>query len=172
MKKIYSYCSLALLAGLSLSSCSRSDYTFKPGTGSYHTAQSATVVSAPIANTEVVAAAIQPTAVAIAKVAATPLTPAPAQPAAVAKSAKPTKLAGVQKAVATKLAKKLQARHTEAAQADQVQSKAGRAGLIMGIGLVILLIGGLIGGTNFVATIGGVVFLVGLVMLIIALISS
>jgi formate/nitrite transporter FocA (FNT family) len=68
--------------------------------------------------------------------------------------------------------KKIQARHAETAQADQAQSKAGRAGLIIGIGLVILLIGGLIGGANFVATIGGIVFLVGLIMLIIALISG
>jgi formate/nitrite transporter FocA (FNT family) len=51
-------------------------------------------------------------------------------------------------------------------------SSAGRAGIFIGIGAVVILIGGLIGGANFVSTIGGIIFLTGLVMLVIALIRG
>lgn len=67
---------------------------------------------------------------------------------------------------------KAQATHQNTTQVAQTASKAGRAGLVILVGLAVILIGGLIGGANIVVTIGGAIFVVGLILLLIALIKG
>ncbi|MCC2546884.1 TM2 domain-containing protein [Hymenobacter sp. BT175] len=45
MTKIYTYCLLTLLSVASLSSCSRSNYAFQPGTSPYHASQAVTAAA-------------------------------------------------------------------------------------------------------------------------------
>jgi len=72
----------------------------------------------------------------------------------------------------TKQLAKAQAAHQNTTQVAQTASKAGRAGLVILVGLAVILIGGLIGGANVVVTIGGAIFVVGLILLLIALIKG
>ncbi|WP_185816878.1 hypothetical protein [Hymenobacter metallilatus] len=175
MSKLYAYLVGTVLATASLVSCNSSHYAFRPATSPYHEVTNR-VTAQP-------APAALPLAVSAGKPAAAPAAPAPSAPAAPAATASrkamtparhlvlPGKAGIFQRAAVAKVTKQLR-RQPDVAKAGQAQSKAGTAGIVIGIGLVILLIGGLIGGTNFVATIGGVTFLVGLIMLIIALISG
>lgn len=175
MKHYYKHVLTALVAATSLGACNRAEYSFRPGTGSYHAPKSSVVIQStpapePVAPTEGVATAT-PSAPTPTRPHAAPVAPAPKAAAAPAAS----KLALLPRAAVAKTVSKLSQRlerKTEVARGRKGKSGVGTAAIVIGIGLVILLIGGLIGGTNFVATIGGVTFLVGLIMLIIALIKG
>lgn len=81
----------------------------------------------------------------------------------------------VQRVALKSALKKLTAKstsHQNITATQHTASKAGKAALVLAIGAVIILIGGLIGGANIVVTIGGIAFIVGLIMLIIALING
>ncbi|MCA8831471.1 hypothetical protein [Hymenobacter pini] len=175
MFKFYAYLAGTVLAATSLASCSSSHYAFRPNTPAYHEVASQVQVQPAPAATPSATPAEQPAATPAAPVSAAAqkpaVTPGRKAVAPARRLVLPGKVGLLQRAALAKVTKQLH-RQPEIAKAGQAQSKAGTAGIVIGIGLVILLIGGLIGGTNFVATIGGVTFLVGLIMLIIALISG
>ncbi len=81
----------------------------------------------------------------------------------------------VQQLVLKKVVKQLakaQAARQNTTQVAQTASKAGKAGLVILAGLAVILLGGLIGGANVVVTIGGAIFVVGLILLLIALVRG
>ncbi|QJX45928.1 hypothetical protein HMJ29_02830 [Hymenobacter taeanensis] len=172
MKKIYTYLAGAVMAAASLASCSSNHFAFAPSASAYHSV----AVHAPSSTTSTE----ELSAVNSAERAATAPKPTVLTEPQSAKHLKQqlitatpaaAPLSAAKRIVVAKVAKQLH-KHAEVAKASQEQSRAGRAGLVIGIGAVLILIGGLIGGTNIVATIGGIAFIVGLILLIIALISG
>ncbi|WP_303310434.1 hypothetical protein [Hymenobacter sp. BT730] len=173
MNKFYAYAAGALLAVTSLASCSSSHYAFKAGASPYH---DATV------RPQVVAEVPQPAVVAPVVIAAAPIKSSPTAPRAVHQTAAVSKMASAtqrlniaQRSVIAKVTARVDntlRKHQDVSKRRNGMSRAGRAGIVIGVGLVIILIGGLIGGANIVSTIGGVTFLVGLILLIIALVSG
>ena len=181
MKKTYAYLSAALVMVASLSSCSRSDYAFKPAVSPYHVTAVAPTTAAATAETPSATAGSTfsdtPTSVLRVPRAAQPVAVAKAKaekPDAIVRLAKPiVKASKLQKMVAAKVIKQLRKKQ-EVTHANQVQSRAGRAALIGLIGLALLFAGAGIGDTfgGIVATIGLIGFIVGVVILIIALING
>jgi hypothetical protein len=181
MRKIYSYITLALLTSASLSSCSRTDYAFKPNTSPYHGIQQSVSV-APARTAENAATEVTSSSTAIAETAVTPVSPA-AIVAPVRKAklhAKPTAVAPkltlttVPKKVVDKLVRTVDKqldKHQDAAAVNQPASKAGRAAIVGGVGLLLLLLGGA-AEIGIIALIGLIAFLVGAIMLVIALING
>ncbi|MCC2546882.1 TM2 domain-containing protein [Hymenobacter sp. BT175] len=94
MKKFFSYLSVAVLSAASLSSCSRSNYAFQPGTSPYHASQAVTA-AAPAAEATASVEAAAPVAIEA----------APAQVAAKALAA-PAKRVASPRAVAAPVAAK------------------------------------------------------------------
>ncbi|MBW3128808.1 hypothetical protein [Hymenobacter profundi] len=181
MNKLYIHLAGVLLAATSLTSCNKSQYAFKPTVSPYHVNTTQKRVAVVTEEPKSASAALAETHVSSDLIIATSATQTQfAKPNI--KGEKPSFKAVMQKpggkvrqmAVAGvfKQLRKPLAQHNEVSKVRRGMSSAGRAGIIIGIGAVILLIGGLIGGTNFVATIGGIVFLVGVVLLIIALING
>jgi hypothetical protein len=171
MKKLYSLLSFTLLSALSLTSCSRSEYAFRSGTGAYHTtekttAQVAPSTAAPVIETPHVEDSTPVTPVAAGKAV---VHTARVKSEATVTNTKPAKLNAVQKAVVTKLAKHV-AKKSEVASAHQTQSKAGKAAVVTLIGLVLLLLG--VAGVPIVGLIGLIAFIVGIILLIIALVNG
>lgn len=170
MRKIYICLSAALVATSSLSSCSRSNYAFQPAASAYHetfrrteAAEEPIVVSAAVgSNNQLPTRSLS----AQQKIAVSRPTQVLAKPYGFL--AKKTAITALAKRIAAHQPNK----HQEIARKKRGNSGAGTAGIVIGIGALILLIGGLIGGANIVATIGGIVFLVGLIMLIVALIKG
>ena len=181
MKKIYSYITLALLTSATLSSCSRTDYAFKPNTSPYHGVQQSVRVAtaAPVeqADESVVASEVPQSAAAAISVATSVAPARPAKLNAKLKAVTPAKLAvtTVPKKVVEKLAHAVEKqldKHQDAAAINQpAASKAGRAAIVGGIGLLLLILGGA-AGIGILALLGLIAFLVGAVMLIIALING
>lgn len=180
MRKIYSYITLVLLTSASLSSCSRADYVFKPNASPYHGVQQSVAI-APTYTTK--RAAAQVVSNEISEPAATPVSVASiAAPVRHAKlNAKSTVIAPnkltlntVPKKAVDKLVyvvgKQLN-KNQDAAAVNQPASKAGRAAIIGGIGLLLLLLGGA-AEIGIIALLGLIAFLVGAVMLIVALVNG
>lgn len=181
MKKIYSYITLALLTSATLSSCSRTDYAFKPNTSPYHGVQQSVRVApaAPVEQADESMAASE-VAKPVAPSVSVATTVAPARPAklnAKPKAVAPTKLAvsAVSKKAAEKLAhvvdKQLSKHQDAAAVNSPTASKAGRAAIVGGIGLLLLLLGGA-AGVGLIALLGLIALIVGAVMLIVALVNG
>ena len=190
MNKVYSLLAVLCIAATSLTSCSRSDYAFNNKVPAYLGSKRVQPVAKPTpvpATTETVADALPTTKV----VAATPApaatsakalvdTPSLAQAtpvavAAIASVAKVVKPSLVQRVLLRKVVKRLDEGHTihqNAVNVKHAASKVGSSALVLLAGAVIILIGGLIGGANIVVTIGVIVFIVGLVLLILALVNG
>jgi hypothetical protein len=178
MKKIYSFALTLLVGAASLTSCSRANYAFTNKVPAYlNSEQTATdtaqlpnapevvvkTENLPVAGNPAIAPSVQsPAASVAARTLAIP-------PAKVVRQSLAQRLVVKQ---LTKQLNKVAAHSHNAARTEHTASAAGRAGLVILAGVIILLIGGLIGGLNFVATIGGIVFLVGLILLILALIRG
>jgi hypothetical protein len=162
----------------SLSSCSRANYTFSPAPaylGSEHGHHSvavapATVVSAPSALPEL-AVANAPAPSLHNAIAAAPVLAGHSQQEGVGS---PTaRKALVQRILVKSVGKRIaqfQAKQN-AAEVAHPASKVGSSALVILAGLVLILLGGLV-GVDAIVTIGGVVFVVGLILIILALIRG
>ena len=184
MRNAYSFLFALVVGAASLTSCSKSTYSFNNSVPAYLESQpvqmTAKATPAPLASVAVEANVPAPAAHATPAtlVSATEAIPARYAPPAsadavapLASAAKSVKPSLVQRMVLKKLVKILPKQAT-AGTAHTAASKVGRAGLVILAGAVIILIGGLIGGANIVVTIGGIVFVLGLILLVIALVSN
>lgn len=173
MTKFYSYLVAGCMAVASLASCSRSHYAFKPAASAYHGTVAAArpeapaPQAAPAAPEQATAAVVAQPAKQAEKVAAK--APAKVQVAA-APSAPAKKAAALQKKVATKVVKQFR-KHQETASATEAQSKAGRAAIVAGVGILLWLLG-YAAGIGLIALIGFLAFIVGIILLIVALING
>ena len=181
MNKFYSYTFALGLVITSLASCSRSSYTFQPSASAYHTArtpvvtgvaQPVTALSVPTVDAQkqmVGVASIETPKLAVVGVASARRAAVhPTSMATVAKVAKPSL---VKKVLLTNLTKKIKKHSNTASVSEQQASKAGRAGIVIGVGLILLLLATAT-GIGIIGLIGAIAFIVGLILLIIALING
>lgn len=176
-----SYLTALLSVGValaSLSSCSRANYTFSPAPaylGSERGHHSVAVapdaaVSAPSTLPEL-AVANAPASSLPSASATAPILTGHSQQEAV--SSPTARKALVQRVLVKSVGKRIaqiQAKQN-AAEVAHPTSKVGSSALVMLAGLVLILLGGL-AGVDAVVTIGGVVFVVGLILIILALIRG
>jgi hypothetical protein len=177
MRKTYQLLLALVVSAISFTSCSHGDYAanqHSPAPLSSQQLAPATFTTADLELTaRVTAQAAAPTPeIASVALAAPSASKANALVVAVPKAVHSGLVQRLALKKVTKQLAKIQAGHQNIAQVEQTASKAGSAGLVILAGLVVILIGGLIGGANIVVTIGGVIFVVGLVLLVLALIRA
>ncbi len=190
MKNTYLSLVALAMAAASLSSCSRTNYAFNPHAPAYlGTTQARTVAKAPVVAAPAVApevtvvapaaasapgavapvaatapAAAHPVAVQAAPAPAAPVAAVPVLAAATTPTAKPNLM---QRLMLKKVLKRLTKTEARQNTAGTTQT-AAKASLYLGvaaIGLVLLIIG-LIAGSGFLDTVGGILIVVGLIIFI------
>ncbi len=178
MKNAYRLLLTLFAAATTLSSCSRADYAFKSNTPAYHNSRH--VASEAVSPTPAATLAEPATTAALPQIAAAPkakaarVAAATRQQASAPKATAAAKPTFLQRAVLKKAAKqlaKIQVRKQNTAEATAPASKLGRAAIVAGAGLLLLLLGGA-AEVGIIALIGLIAFIVGLVLVIVALVSG
>jgi len=204
MNKLYAYFVAFMVGAASLSSCSQSNYAFKPNTSPYHgsatlaraekqqqaasaeqhmpeavptTDAAYSVANAP--SSEVAGAATSATKNVVAiegavasKKRATSSDNAhkAARKSTASAAAHASKPGLVEKAMVAKVVKKIN-RHSDVAGVSGTKSQAGKAAIVAGIGLLLLILGGAT-GVGLIALLGLIALIVGIVMLIVSLVNN
>jgi hypothetical protein len=185
MKYLYHRLAALGMAAASLSSCSRSAYTFNPATPAYLNTTRA--VAAPKAPATLPVAAATPSAPPLSVVPATAAAPAPrvaatarpalateatavASPAATITQAKPAKLTLVQRLALNKVVKQLgKAGVRQQNTASVAKTAAKGPGITAGIVGLAALIVGLIVSSGFLIVAGAIVLAVGIVLYVLSI---